>query len=105
MPHYLSAKEKARLAAEAAEEAARAKANAANDMTARALKQMMNGTPTGNVGPANQAKLTQPAWMKGDSSTFTAEQQQEVIFPLSALQCSTMSGNTGGSVDGSCTCP
>lgn len=78
VPRHLSAKEKLRLEAEVAEEAARARANAGNDITARALKQMMNGTPTGNVGPANQAKLQQPAWMKGDPSTFTAEQQQEV---------------------------
>ena len=77
---HLSAKEKTRLEEEAAEEAARAKANAGNDMTARALKQMMNGTPTGNVGPANQAKLSQPTWMKGDPSSFTPEQQQEVTY-------------------------
>ena len=78
VPRHLSAKEKARLEAEAAEETARANANAGNDMTARALKQMMNGPPAGNAGPANKAKLSQPPWMKGDPSTFTAEQQQEV---------------------------
>ena len=82
---HLSAKEKARLEAEAAEEAARAKANAGNDMTARALKQMMNGTPSGNVGPAYQAKLSQPPWMKGDPSSFTPEQQQEVAYLGSSL--------------------
>lgn len=80
VPRYLSAKERARLEADAAEEAARARANAGNDMTARALKQMMNGNPNGNIGVVNQAMMSQPAWMNADPSTFTTEQQQEVIF-------------------------
>ena len=78
VPRHLSAKERARLEAEAAEEAARARANAGNDMTARALKQMMNGNPNGSIGVVSQAKMAQPAWMNADPSAFTTEQQQEV---------------------------
>ncbi|KAA6420486.1 MAG: hypothetical protein FRX49_09647 [Trebouxia sp. A1-2] len=78
VPRYLSAKDKARLAEEAAEEEARAKANAGNDMAVRALKQMMNGSPAGLPGGAAQVTLARPPWMEGDPSQFTPEQQQEV---------------------------
>ena len=80
VPRFLSAKDKARLAAEAAEEEARARANAGNDMAARALKQMMNGSPAGLSGGAAQATLARPPWMEGDPSQFTPEQQQEVCL-------------------------
>ncbi len=84
VPRFLSAKDKARLAAEAAEEEARARANAGNDMAARALKQMMNGSPAGLPGGGAQAALARPPWMAGDPTQFTPEQQQEVclIFDL-----------------------
>lgn len=83
VPRHLSAQERARLAAEAAEEEARAKANASNDMAARALKQMMNGSlVTGQEG-STQAALARPPWMEGDPAQFTPEQQQEVESWLS----------------------
>jgi len=84
VPRFLSAKDQACLAAEAAEEEARARANAGNDMAARALKQMMNGSPAGLPGGAAQAALARPPWMAGDPTQFTPEQQQEVclIFDL-----------------------
>jgi len=80
VPRFLSAKDKARLADEAAEEEARARANTGNDMAARALKQMMNGSPAGLPGGAAQATLARPPWMEGDPSQFTPEQQQEVCL-------------------------
>ena len=80
VPRFLSAKDKARLAAEAAEEEARARANAGNDMAARALKQMMNGSPAGLPGGVAQAALARPPWMGEDPSQFTPEQQQEVCL-------------------------
>ena len=78
MPRHLSAKEKARLAAEAAEEEARARATASNDMAARALKQMMNGSLAAGQGAGAQVALARPPWMEGDPTQFTPEQQQEV---------------------------
>ena len=77
---YQSAKEKARLAAEAVEEEARARANASNDMAARALKQMMNGSLLAGQGGSTQPALARPPWMDGDPSQFTPEQQQEVHY-------------------------
>ena len=76
VPRHLSAQEKARLAAEAAEEEARAKASAGNDMAARALKQMMNGGLIAGQGGSMQAALARPPWMEGDPTQFTPEQQQ-----------------------------
>ena len=78
VPRYLSAQDRARLAKEQAEEEARAKAHAANDISARALKQMMNGSPTAAAGGEVQVAVVKPAWMEGDASQFTQEQQQEV---------------------------
>ena len=90
VPRHLSAKDRSRLAAEAAEEEARARANAGNDMAARALKQMMNGSPAGLPGGASQAAIARPPWMEGDPTQFSPEQQQEVrpfIFYLSHASC------------------
>jgi len=89
VPRHLSAKDKARLAAEAAEEEARARASAGNDMAARALKQMMNGSPAGLPGGATQAAIARPPWMEGDPTQFTPEQQQEVSCCLchSVFEC------------------
>lgn len=78
VPRHLSAQEKARLAAEKAEEEARTRANASNDMAARALKQMMNGSLIAGQGGSAQAALARPPWMEGDPTQFTPEQQQEV---------------------------
>lgn len=78
MPRYLSATERARLAAEAAEEEARARVSASNDMAARALKQMMNGSLAAGQGGSAEAVLARPPWMEGDPTQFTPEQQQEV---------------------------
>ena len=80
VPRYLSAKEKALLAAEAEEEEERARAHAANDMAARALKQMMNGSLAGLPGGTAQVALARPVWMEGDPTQFTPEQQQEVCL-------------------------
>lgn len=78
MPRHLSAQEKARLAAEAAEEEARARASASNDMAARALKQMMNGSLIAGQEGSTLAAIARPPWMEGDPAQFTPEQQQEV---------------------------
>ena len=85
VPRHLSAKEKARQAAEAAEEEARARANASNDMAARALKQMMNGSLIAGQGGPSQATLARPPWMGGDPTQFTPEQQQEVTLHITHL--------------------
>lgn len=78
VPRHLSATEQARLAAEAAEEEERARANASNDMAARALKQMMNGSLVTGQGGSAEPALARPPWMEGDPTLFTPEQQQEV---------------------------
>ncbi|KAL3135521.1 hypothetical protein ABBQ38_006001 [Trebouxia sp. C0009 RCD-2024] len=78
VPRHLSAQEKARLAAEAAEEEARARASASNDMAARALKQMMNGSLIAGQEGSTLAAIARPPWMEGDPAQFTPEQQQEV---------------------------
>lgn len=88
VPRYLSAKEKARQAAEAEEEEERARAQAGNDVAARALKQMMNGSLAGLPGGTAQVALARPVWMEGDPTQFTPEQQQEVCF------CSCMGTST-----------
>ena len=82
VPRYLSAQDRARQAAEQAEEEARARAHAANDISTRALKQMMNGSPTAAAGGEVQVAVVKPAWMEGDPSQFTQAQQQEVSHSM-----------------------
>ena len=94
VPRNLSATEKARLVAEAAEEEARARANASNDMAARALKQMMNGSLIAGQGGAAEPALARPPWMEGDPTQFTPEQQQEV-HPDSHTRASTAGYHRG----------
>lgn len=84
VPRHLSATEQARLAAEAAEEEERTRANASNDMAARALKQMMNGSLVAGQGGSAEPALARPPWMEGDPTLFTPEQQQEVR-PLAVM--------------------